>query len=261
MMMPGGSGSVVQPAGYRFPPGLEEVYWGVQAREKLPEVMDAFGYQRALILSSCTLNRSTDQVSEIAAALEGRLIAVSDEVGEHAPISNVVKAVVMARETGADVIVCIGGGSVTDFGKFVQLGVTAGADTREKLLEWKQLRQENVPDPLQPPEHYGPMKVRQIAIPTTFSTGALTYGGTPVDDVTGGKVGLLVRQGAPRAVIYDPDIVRFTPSSLLASTGVRSLDHSVNNVLAIHRNAFGVEVSFAGHCPLSRVSASWCFRL
>lgn len=230
-------------AEYKFPPGLERVYWGAEAATQLPAVLEAFGYERALIYTSHTLNRTTSEVTRIADALGGRLVAVSDEVGEHAPISNVIKAIHRVRDAGADVLVCVGGGSVTDFGKFVQLGVTAGVESREDLLGWKQLRREDTPDPLQPPESFGPMKIRQIAIPTTFSTGALTYGGTPLDDVTGAKVGFLVRLGSPRAVIFDPNLVRFTPPELLASTGMRGFDHAVNNAIAVRPNAFGLELS------------------
>lgn len=254
---PGSHGEAKEMVEYKFPPGLERIYWEAEAARQLPETMDAFGYERAIIYSSRTLRRSTKAVQEIAESLGNRLVGVSDEVGEHAPISNVVRAIRRVSDARADVIVCIGGGSVTDFGKFVQLGVTLEVDTREDLLDWKQLRQEGRPDPLQPPESFGPMKIRQIAIPTTFSTGALTYGGTPIDDVTGAKVGFLVRDGSPRAVIYDPDLVEHTPSALLASTGMRSFDHAINNVIAMRPNPLGCELSsraislYQEHLPLA----------
>jgi maleylacetate reductase len=235
----------IEPGEYKFPSGLERVCWGVDAAIQLPQTMDRLGYQQAIVYTSRTLHRTTPAVKRIADALGGRLVAVSDEVGEHAPISNVVKAIHQVEAAEADVIVCVGGGSVTDFGKFVQLGVSAGVKTREELLEWQLVQSAIVDgDPVfQPPESFGPPRVRQIAIPTTFSTSEITPGGTPVDDLTGSKVMFAVRQGAPQVVIYDPDLLRYTPSALLASTGIRGFDHAVNNVIAVHPNAFGAELS------------------
>lgn len=232
----------VEPGKYTLPSGLERVYWGVNAATQLPITMARLSYQRAIIYSSRSLNRNTEEVDKIAAALGNRLVEVSDEVGEHAPISNVVKAIRRVQETEADVVVCVGGGSVTDFGKFVQLGVATGARNREDLLRWIMMPGDSDPD-FQPPESYGPPRVRQIAIPTTFSTAEISAGGTPIDDVTGAKVMFAVRQGSPRAVIYDPDLLRHTPSTLLAATGVRGFDHAVNNVIAPRPNPFGAELS------------------
>ncbi|MBV9592687.1 MAG: iron-containing alcohol dehydrogenase, partial [Actinobacteria bacterium] len=206
--------------------------------------------------------RTTNAVQEIAESLGDRCVGVSDEVGEHAPISNIIKAVHRVEETSADVIICVGGGSLTDFGKFVQLGVTVGAKTREELLEWRQINRADPKAPMQPPESFGPAKVRQIAVPTTFSTAEITPAGTPVDDVTGAKVLFSVRYGSPRAVVYDPDIVRFTPSALLAATGIRGFDHAVNNVISVSPNPLGSELSkrsialFAEYLPRAAASGS-----
>lgn len=232
----------MDPAEYKFASGLERVYWAADAASRLPMTLDFLGYERAVIFSSRTLNRTTPAVSRIADALGGRLIALSDEVGEHAPMTNILKGIQTVEAAHADVIVCIGGGSISDFGKIVQLGVTTGVSTREALIDWKTERGE---DGLafMPPESFGPVALRQIAIPTTFSTAEMTAISTPVNDVTGEKVMFAVRQGAPRAVIYDPDLLRFTPPSLLAATGIRGFDHAVSNVISVQPNPFGSVLS------------------
>lgn len=210
-----------------FPNGVEEVRFGARVRRDLPAVIGQFGYQRAFIFSSRTLNRTTDVVDGIADSLGARLVGRSDRVGEHAPVSNIVAAIAEVREAEADVLVCIGGGSVMDFGKFVQLGTTEGARTRDDFLG---LRVDKLPQLNRRPA------LRQITIPTTFSLSEWTPAGTPVDDTTGKKITLRVPEGVGRAILYDPEVVRHTPVRLALVTAIRGLDHSINTVISTQPN-------------------------
>lgn len=212
---------------FHFPAGAEEVRFGADVNQDVAGLMEQFGYQRPFVFSSRTLNRTTDVVDGIAKSLGTKVVGRSDRVGEHAPVSNVIAAISEVREAGADVLVCIGGGSVMDFGKFVQLGVTEGVRTREDLLA---LRVEHDPVLNWRPE------LRQITIPTTFSLSEWTPAGTPVDDVTGKKIILRVPDGVGRAIVYDPAVVRHTPVRLALLTAVRGLDHSINTVCSAAPN-------------------------
>jgi alcohol dehydrogenase class IV len=212
---------------YYFPAGAEEVLFGADATRDVSALCENFGYQRPFVFSSRTLNRTTDVVERIAQSLGTKLVGRSDRVGEHAPVCNVIAAISEVRQAGADVLVCIGGGSVMDFGKFVQLGVTEGVRTREDL---RALRVDQEPDLNQRPV------LRQVTIPTTFSLSEWTPAGTPVDDVTGKKITLRVPDGVGRAIVYDPDVVRHTPVRLALVTAIRGLDHSINTVCSAAPN-------------------------
>jgi alcohol dehydrogenase class IV len=230
--------SIVQPQPeYNYQSGLEQVHFGVRAATALPEILQRYGYERVLIYASRTLNRQTPVVDNIARAIGSRVVGVSDEVGEHAPINNIMKAIHRVYETNADALIGIGGGSVSDFGKFVQLGVWAGVKTRDELLSYQADRGIGPREIVhQPPESMGTHRFRQIAVPTTFSTAEATAAGTPVDDETGAKVVFIVRQGAPRAIVYDPELLAYTPTPLLISTGIRGLDHAMNTVMSTAPN-------------------------
>lgn len=212
---------------FHFPDGVEEVRFHADAYRDVAALVEQFGYQRPFVFSSRTLNRTTDVVDRIAESLGTRLVGRSDRVGEHAPVSNVIAAIAEVRQAHADVLVCIGGGSVMDFGKFVQLGVTEGVRTREDL---RALRVDQARDLNQRPE------LRQITIPTTFSLSEWTPAGTPVDDVTGKKITLRIPDGVGRAIVYDPDVVRHTPVKLALVTAIRGLDHSINTVCSAAPN-------------------------
>ena len=206
---------------FHFPAGAEEVRFGGDVTRDVAALAEQFGYERPFIFSSRTLNRTTEVVDGIAGSLGTRLVGRSDRIGEHAPIANVIAAISEVREANADVLVCIGGGSVMDFGKFVQLGVTEGVRTREDLLA---LRVQEEPQLNWRPD------LRQITIPTTFSLSEWTPAGTPVDDVTGKKIILRVPDGVGRGIVYDPAVVRHTPAKLALVTAIRGLDHSINTV-------------------------------
>jgi len=210
---------------YRFT-GHERVLHNVRAEHALPDVLRLFGYQRAFVVCSRTLNRKTHAVHNIAAALKGRLVGLTDEVGEHSPLSNVIKAAKQARDLGADVIVSIGGGSVMDMCKAMQLCISEDVFDRSSLLELQFVLSEDGTEMLT--TSTAAPRIRQIAIPTTIATSEWTPVSTPVDDVTHSKARFVVPEGAPRAILYDPELLAMSPLRLLLSTGVRGLDHAIN---------------------------------
>ncbi|HSW15785.1 MAG TPA: iron-containing alcohol dehydrogenase [Ramlibacter sp.] len=215
---------------FAFPDGVERVLHDVRAASVLQGLLQRYGWQRAAIVCSRTLRQRTAAVQEVEAALGERAVLVFDEVGEHAPMGNVLRAAEALRAVRADAIVAIGGGSVLDFCKFVQIALSENARTRDELhrLEWRMAADgsEILPGSLAPPV------IRQIAVPTTLATAEWTAGGTPVDETTRVKARIAGVRAAPVAIVYDPDLLALTPYSLLAATAVRGLDHAINTALA-----------------------------
>jgi len=69
----------------------------------------------------------------------------------------------------------------------------------------------------------------QIAIPTTLSAAEYTTGAGFTDD-GGHKVGVDSPELAPAGVILDAELTLDTPDRLWLSTGIRALDHAVENL-------------------------------
>lgn len=203
---------------YRFS-GHERVTHGVSAHEALPALMKWFGYHRAFFVCSRTLNTRTDVIRKITGAIGDKFVGLTDEVGEHSPLANVLKAALQAREAGADVIVAIGGGSVMDMCKAMQLCISENVFDRAGLLKLQMKLSEDGTEMLST-SRARPL-IRQIAIPTTLATSEWTPVSTPIDDVTHLKARFVVPEGAPRGVIYDARLLSQTPLSLLLSTGIR----------------------------------------
>src|SRR3954453_3594804 len=100
---------------------MDEVVFGRPASEVIVEQIDRLGAARAFLMVSGTLNRETDVIRNISRALGLRCVAIFDAMPAHPPPAAVIPAANQARAAKADLIVTVGGGSVTDGAKAVQL--------------------------------------------------------------------------------------------------------------------------------------------
>jgi maleylacetate reductase len=100
---------------------MDEVVFGRPASEAIVEQMNRLGTKRAFLMVSGTLNRETDAIENIRRALGTRCVGTFDAMPPHTPRAAVIAASEQARAANADIIVTVGGGSITDGAKAVQL--------------------------------------------------------------------------------------------------------------------------------------------
>jgi maleylacetate reductase len=208
-------------------PPMNAVYFGVNAAEALAMEVKKRQSQRVFLLVSGTLNRETNEVRKIRGLLGERYAAEFDQMPQHMPRDAILKAAEVARSAKADLVVTIGGGSVTDAGKM--LTVCLEHDIR-KLEDFEPFILKVSSDGKLDWPEFRPPSVRQIAIPTTLSGGEFHMGGGSVDPVK--KVRETIRNPfmVPSAVILDPALTLHTPMWLWLSTGMRSVDHAVEAI-------------------------------
>ena len=113
---------------YRFPQ-MESVVFGKPFAEALAQEVDRLDARAVFVLASGTLSRETDLVERLRQVLGNRFAGVCAKIGAHTPRTDVVAAANAAREAGADLIVTLGGGSVTDAAKMV--GLCLGNDVTD----------------------------------------------------------------------------------------------------------------------------------
>ena len=112
---------------------MEAVVFGRPVAEAILEEVSRLGVERVFLMASGTLHRSTDEITKVRQALGPRFAGIFDRMPPHTPRSAVIAAASAAREAGADLLVTIGGGSVTDGGKAVQLCLANDIRTPEAL--------------------------------------------------------------------------------------------------------------------------------
>src|SRR6476661_3168391 len=100
---------------------MDEVVFGRPASDVIVEQIDRLEARRAFLMVSGTLNRETDVIETIRRALGSRCVGTFDAMPPHTPRAAVIAASEQARAANADLIVTIGGGSITDGAKAVQL--------------------------------------------------------------------------------------------------------------------------------------------
>src|SRR5438874_10080671 len=105
---------------YRFPQ-MESVVFGKPFAETLAQEVDRLEARAVFVLASGTLARETDLIERLRDMLGNRFAGLCAKIGAHTPRTDVVAAANSAREAGADLIITLGGGSVTDAAKMVGL--------------------------------------------------------------------------------------------------------------------------------------------
>jgi maleylacetate reductase len=223
---------------------MDEVVFGRPASGAILEQLDRLGAQRAFLMVSGTLNRQTDEIENIRRALGPRCVGTFDAMPPHTPRAAVIAASEQARAAGADLIVTIGGGSITDGAKAVQLCLANDIRNPDDIDRIRSGRSA-------PPQLKAPT-VRQISVPTTIAGGEFSATAGVTNETTKVKEALRQPLTMPRAVILDPWLSLHTPEWLWLSTGIRAVDHCVEGICATEAQPYGDAQALQGLAMLAR---------
>ena len=167
------------------------VFGAGRARTALPVEVDLLGGTRVLLVA-------TDRDSGLADELAGRLpvVATFHDVRPHVPVEVAEAARTVAADSGADLVLSIGGGSTTGTAKAVAL--TTGLPV--------------------------------LAVPTTYAGSEAT----PVWGLTEGrrKTTGTDHRVLPRTVVYDPELSVGLPVALGVASGLNAMAHCVDSLWA-----------------------------
>ncbi|KAH9485451.1 Maleylacetate reductase [Psilocybe cubensis] len=190
---------------YSWTDTLKGVFYGPgSVKTALPKLLNILGVKKALVVTGKSLYHKTDVVKRVEDILKeyNAWGGTFYEIGEHSPISGIRNGIKEYRQTGCDCIVAVGGGSPVDASKAIlyNIQLEVGGKT--------------------PP---------QIAIPTTLSAAEYSIGAGFTND-EGVKVAVSSQDLAPSGIILDAELTLATPERLWLSTGIRALDHTVENL-------------------------------
>ena len=229
---------------------MEAVTFGRPAAETVSEEARRCDAERVFLMVSGTLNHTTDEIEKVRRALGNRFAGVFDRMPPHTPRNAVIEAAAMAREAAADMIATIGGGSITDGAKAVQLCLANDIRSADAI---DRLRPVRAPDGvIGPPRGMKPPTVPQVTVPTTLSAGEFSAISGVTDERH--KVKELIRHPGiiPRAVVLDPAVTAHTPEWLWLSTGIRAVDHCVEGICSGEANPYADAQALHGLSLLAR---------
>ena len=233
---------------HRYPP-MDRVVYGIPLAEALAEELRLRNAQAVYVMASGTLTRETDTISQVRDVLGNRLAGVCSKIGSHTPRVDVVAAANEARAAKADLVLTVGGGSVTDAAKMVGLCLGNDVTSPEQLDAFRAVitpEGQNKRPPTKPPG------VRFVAVPTTLSAGEFTWFAGCTDTERHVKESFGTELMMPTAVILDPAVTVHTPEWLFLSTGIRAVDHAVEDLCSINPTPFSDGASMHALRLLSR---------
>ncbi len=193
----------------------ETSYHGKGAIQNIVPEIRARGFQSVLVCSDASLVRF-GVTQKVTSLLEEANIGyrLFSDIKPNPTIENVKAGVAAAKESGADCILAIGGGSSMDTAKAIGIILTNPEFEDVRSLEG-----------VAPTKH---PCLPIIAVPTTAGTAAEVTINYVITDVEKKRKFVCVDvHDMPVVAVVDPDMMASMPKSLKAFTGMDALTHAI----------------------------------
>ena len=194
-------------------------YHGFGAIKEIVNEIHAHGFKKAFVASDPDLIRFgvTAKVTDLLDADNFPYVVYSD-IKPNPTIENVTHGVEAFKESGADCIIAIGGGSSMDTSKAIGIIITNP--------EFEDVRSLEGVAPTKNP------CVPIIAVPTTAGTAAEVTINYVITDVEKERKFVCVDpHDMPIVAVVDPDMMSSMPKGLTAATGMDALTHAIEGYI------------------------------
>ena len=196
---------------------------GHHALEKIPQLLNDLGAQRPMIITDKGVV-AAGLVDTVSAAITPgiQMGALTDDVPPDSDLKVVVQLAGVYRESGCDAIIAVGGGSVMDTAKGVNILVS---ENTEDLMQFSGAG--ILARPLKP----------LMAIPTTAGTGSeVTQVAVIADHVRNLKMPFASYFLLPDLAVLDPRMTLTLPPAITAATAMDALTHAVEAYTCLAKN-------------------------
>jgi alcohol dehydrogenase class IV len=190
---------------------LPRIDFGAGTITRVPEIAARHGHRLLLVTGGRSLAASGRREA-LVASLEAAGISIVGEVlvrGEPSP-ATIDDAVADHRESGVEVVLGVGGGSVLDAAKAIAGLLRTGTSVRDHL------------EGLDPQLPYPGPAVPFVAVPTTAGTGSETTRNAVISEVgpAGFKRSFRHEQLVAVDAVVDPDLLAGAPREVIATNGM-----------------------------------------
>lgn len=202
----------------------ETVYFGKGAREVLPQEIKERGFKKVFVVTDKALMEA-GVVAKVLEELDKAGIAyeIDSDVKPNPTIVNVQEGVEKCKESGADLILAIGGGSSIDTSKAIGIIMT-NPDKEDVVSLEGASNTKNKSMPI-------------IAMPTTAGTAAeVTINYVITDENREVKMVCVDCHDIPILAIVDTELMASMPKGLAAATGMDALTHAVEGYITKAHN-------------------------
>ena len=196
---------------------------GHQALEKIPQLLNDLGAQHPMIITDKGVV-AAGLIDIVSAAITPgvQINAVKDDVPPDSDLTVVVQLAAVYRESDCDAIIAVGGGSVMDTAKGVNILVSENSDDLMQFSGAGILAR-----PLKP----------LMAIPTTAGTGSeVTLVAVIADHARNLKMLFTSYFLLPDIAVLDPRMTLTLPPAITAATAMDALTHAVEAFTCLAKN-------------------------
>ena len=214
---------------YTYNSVKHEIVCDVDAISGLPGILQRAGASRAMVLCGPSILAHSDVVPRVKEALGNQHVGLYSGVAPHSPVATLDAAVALARETGADALVSVGGGSTHDTTKGVATLLAEGGRIHDYEAHFEP------PDRVTYPE-FSPHRLPIITVTTTMGAAELSRGAGFADRDLGRKILVADPNTIPEYIIIDGKALATTPVRILTSTAIGQLRIAIETVYSTNHN-------------------------
>ncbi len=196
---------------------------GHHVLEKIPELLLAMGAQKPMVLTDKGV-RAAGIVDIVIKAIEDKVSikTIEDQVPPDSDLKVVSQLAGVYREKGCDAIIAVGGGSVLDTAKGINILVSEQAEDLMQFTGAGALKRRLKP---------------LIAVPTTAGTGSeVTIAAVIADHENNRKMIFGSYFLLPDAAIIDPRMTLTLPPHITAATAMDAMAHAVEACVMLSKN-------------------------
>jgi alcohol dehydrogenase class IV len=214
------------------------LYCGRQVIEQdLPQAVERAGAKRAFVVCSASVNRRTDTVRRIEAALGARYAGVFDGIEKDSTYASVQAATNAATKAAADLLIAVGGGSVIVATRAVAIFMAEPGDPFQIMTQYPEGKPAYSPRLLAP-------KPPIINIPTTPNS-AMNRAGTGLKNPDlDHRMEYFDPKTRPHSIFLDeqallsapPDLIRSTATTVFANAVAAMAQTDINPLAEADRN-------------------------
>lgn len=196
-----------------------EIHFGAGLVKSIPEILSKIGGKKPLlVIDPGLIAAGLDKNIRSPLQESGIEFTLYDHIDPEPGLRLADSGTKLARDTGCDCVIGVGGGSAMDVAKAISILLTNGGQAVD-YLGIDKIDKPGVP---------------KIMIPTSAGTGAeVTFTAVFINEETGSKGGMNGDPLYPDVAVLDPELTLSLPPQVTATTGIDALTHALEAYTSI----------------------------